>query len=80
MQENIEKLEIELSRRLYQLYLEKFNGNKSAFARASNCTEGTIRRVFKNKQSVTINLLLRMCSALNISASEILKNLSIEDD
>jgi transcriptional regulator with XRE-family HTH domain len=75
MDKELENLEKEISNRLYNIFLIKYEGNKSAFARASDCTEGTIRRVFKNKQSITINLLLRLCQALQISASDLLEGL-----
>ena len=77
MQKQLEDIEVELSHRIYKLFLKKFNGNKSAFARASNCTEGTVRRVFKNEQGITINLLLRFCCALGVEASDLVKGLKI---
>lgn len=78
MQKQLEQIEIELVQRIYKLFLLKFNGNKSEFARASQCTETTIRRVFGNKQGITINLLLRMCIALDIEVDEIMRGLSIK--
>ena len=71
MQNQIDQIEVELIQRIYKLFLKKFDGNKSEFARASQCTETTVRRVFKNEQGITINLLLRMCHALNIDANEL---------
>lgn len=78
MQKQLEQIEIELVQRIYKLFLLKFNGNKSEFARASQCTETTIRRVLGNKQGITINLLLRMCIALNVEVDEIMRGLSIK--
>ncbi|WP_445453149.1 helix-turn-helix domain-containing protein [Flavobacterium sp. 25HG05S-40] len=78
MQKQIEEIEVELIQRIYKLFLEKFNGNNSEFAKASQCSETTIRRIFSNKQGITINLLLRMCYALNTTTSEVLKGLSIK--
>lgn len=63
--------------RIYKLFLKKFDGNKSEFARASKCTETTARRVFKNEQGITINLLLRMCHALSINANELFEGLTV---
>lgn len=77
MQKQLEQIEKELTERLYKLFLAKFNGNQSAFARASNCSETTIRRVFQNKQGITINLLLRFCSALDVDVTEILKGFTL---
>lgn len=75
MQKQLEKIEAELSQRLYDRFLVKFEGNKSAFARASHCHEKTVRRVFENKQSITFNLLLRFCGALEVSLVEIVDGL-----
>jgi hypothetical protein len=44
----------------------KFDGNKSKFAKASSCSETTIRRVFRNKQRMTVDLLLQFCFSLEI--------------
>ncbi len=76
MQKQVDQIEIELIQRIYKLFLEKFNGNNSAFAEASQCSETTIRRIFSGKQGVTINLFLRMCHALNIDTREIFEGLS----
>lgn len=78
MQKQLEQIEDELTQRIYKLFLVKFNGNKSEFARASQCTETTIRRVFGNKQGITVNLLLRMCNALNVEVEEIMSGLSLK--
>ncbi|RZJ71543.1 helix-turn-helix transcriptional regulator [Flavobacterium sp.] len=78
MQPKIDELEAELSRRIYKLFLVKFNGNKSAFARASNCSEGAVRKVFQNKQSITFNLLLRFCKALEVSPSKLIEDISFD--
>ena len=73
----MEKIEIELVKRIYKLFLVKFNGNKSEFAKAANCSETTVRRVFRNEQRMTINLLLRFCLALSIEANEIFEGINI---
>ncbi|WP_310555134.1 helix-turn-helix domain-containing protein [Flavobacterium sp.] len=78
MQKQLEKIEIELAQRIYKLFIEKFDGNKSAFARASQCNETTIRRIFRNQQGITINLLLRIAFALEISVTDLLKDFKIE--
>ena len=79
MQNQVDQIEAELVQRLYKLFLVKFNGNNSEFARASKCTETTVRRVFKNEQGITINLLLRMCHALNINPNELFEGVSTKD-
>lgn len=78
MPTQIEQIEAELVQRIYKLFLVKFNGNKSEFARASKCSETTIRRVFGNKQRMTIDLTLRMCYALDIEILELFKGLSFK--
>ena len=57
---DVEILETQLVERIYKLFLKKYDGNKSSFARDSNCTETTIRRILKNQQGITVNLLIRM--------------------
>jgi plasmid maintenance system antidote protein VapI len=80
MQKQLEKIESELAQRIYKLFMEKFDGNKSAFARASECKETTIRRILRNEQGITINLLFRLANALQIPVNELLKDLSIKKE
>lgn len=79
MQNQLGQIEIEIVQRIYRLFLVKFNGNKSEFARASQCTETTIRRVLRNEQGITINLLLRLCVALEIEVSELFDGLPLKN-
>lgn len=74
---DVEILETELVERIYKLFLKKYDGNKSSFARESNCTETTIRRILKSEQGITVNLLMRIAYALDTSSSELLKDLNI---
>lgn len=80
MQKQLEKIETELAQRIYKLFMEKFDGNKSAFARASECKETTIRRIFRNEQGITVNLLFRLANALEVNATDLLKDLKIEKE
>ena len=80
MQKQLEQIESELSKRIFSLFLIKYNGNKSEFARASQCRESTVRRVLKNEQGITINLLLRMALALDTTVNELLKGLEIKKE
>lgn len=80
MQKQLEKIEIELVKRIYKLFMEKFDGNKSAFARASECKETTIRRIFRNEQGITVNLLFRLANALQMPVTDLLKDLRIEKE
>lgn len=77
MQKQMEQIEIELIKRVYKLFLSKFNGNKSEFAKAANCSETTVRRVFRNEQRMTVNLFLRFCFALGIETNEIFEGINI---
>lgn len=79
MQEQLDKIESELIERIYKLFMEKFKGNKSAFARAAECRETTIRRILRNEQGISINLLFRISHALEVEITDLLKNLSIEE-
>lgn len=78
MLEHFDKIEKELVEKIYKLVLEKFNGNNSRFANASDCSETTVRRVFANKQRMTLNLLLRFCNALEISIVELFNDVDAE--
>ncbi|MES2545510.1 MAG: helix-turn-helix transcriptional regulator [Bacteroidota bacterium] len=80
MQNHLEQIEIEIVQRIYKLFLEKFNGNKSEFARASQCSETTIRRILRNEQGITINLLLRLCNALEVEVNEIFDGLYSKEE
>ncbi|WP_296143388.1 helix-turn-helix transcriptional regulator [uncultured Flavobacterium sp.] len=71
----MDELEKILAAEIYRRFLIKYDNNKSAFARASDCRESTIRRIFKNEQSITVPLLLRICNALDVTASEILNGI-----
>ncbi|NRT15275.1 plasmid maintenance system antidote protein VapI [Flavobacterium sp. 28A] len=78
MEKKVEKIELELVDRIYKLFIAKFNGNKSAFAKASSCSETTIRRVLRYEQGITVNLLLRMATALDTNISQLFENLNIK--
>lgn len=77
---DIEILEAELVDRIYKLFLKKYDGNKSSFAKASNCTETTIRRILRNEQGITINLLIRISHALDTTPSELLKGMHLNKE
>ncbi len=71
MQNFFENKEVELVNKIYKEFLSKFDGNKSKFAAASLCSETTVRRVFRNEQRMTVDLLLRFCSALGMKVSDL---------
>lgn len=75
MQNSFEQIEAQLVTKIYKEFLVKFIGNKSKFAKASSCSETTVRRVFLNKQRMTVDLLLRFCYALEIDVVELLNDI-----
>lgn len=77
MQKHLEQIEIELVKRIYKEFLAKFDGNKSEFARVALCSETTVRRVFRNEQRMTVDLLLRFCFALELDINQIFKGISL---
>lgn len=79
MQKEIDKIEAQIIERIYKLFQEKYDGNKSAFAKSAECSETTIRRILRNKQGITINLLLRMTQALDTTVSDLMKDLKIQE-
>ena len=79
MQKHLEQIEFELVKRIYKVFLVKFNGNKSEFTRAALCSETTVRRVFRNEQRMTVDLLLRFCFALGKDINEIFEGINILD-
>jgi plasmid maintenance system antidote protein VapI len=80
MQKQLEKIELELSQRIYKLFMEKYGGNKSAFARAASCKETTIRRILRNEQGITLHLLLRIAFALDTSIHDLLKDFDLQKE
>lgn len=79
MQNELEEIEEEVTQKIYKLFLEKFDGNKSAFAKATGCSETTIRRILRRQQGITINLLLRIVNALDTNVSDLFKDFSINN-
>lgn len=77
MQKHLEQIEHELVNRIYKEFLVKFNGNKSDFARAAVCSETTVRRVFRNEQRMTVDLLLRLYFALGLDVNEFFEGINI---
>jgi hypothetical protein len=78
MQNHFEQIEIKLVNKLYKIFIEKYDGNKSKFAKASKCSETTVRRVFSSKQRMTLDLFLRFCYALEINVQQIFNDIENE--
>lgn len=70
-----------MTRRLFLHHQKKFNGNNSKLAQAAGCAESTIRNVFSKLndsdkgQDITIGMAIRLCYALDITLSELAKDL-----
>lgn len=77
-QQQLDELKAEVTRRIYERFLEKFNGNQREFARAAGCDEKAIRLLFQEKQGMTLNLLFKVSAALGVEASELLNGLTIK--
>ena len=75
MQVELDKIEEEVIKKIFKLALEKFDGNNSLFARKSNCSEASIRRIYSGKQKMTFNMLLKLCYGLEINIKELLKDI-----
>ncbi len=78
MQKQLEEIKFELVERIYKLFLKKFDGNKLQFAKACNCDEKAIRKIFNHEQGITVNLLLKICRALSITPSELLDGIELK--
>jgi transcriptional regulator with XRE-family HTH domain len=52
----------------------KFKSNVE-FANVCDVSEGTIRRVLRGEQNISIKVLKRICEALEIKMSELLKDI-----
>lgn len=77
MQKELDEIKKEVTERIYQKFLKKYNGNKSQFAKDANVNESSIRNLF-NGQGTTLNMLFKICFALEISPSELLEGLEIK--
>lgn len=75
MQSKLDKIEEEIVQKIFKLALEKFEGNNSLFARKSNCSEASIRRIYNGKQRMTLNMLLKLCDGLDIDLKELIKGI-----
>ena len=75
MLEHFDKIETDLVKYIYVLFLDKFERNKTRFANASECTETTVRIVFLHKQRMTLNLFLRFCFALETNPVDLLNKI-----
>lgn len=77
-QKQLDNIKVEVTNRIYIRFQDKFEGNKSKFARAAGVHESSIRDLLNGGQGMTLNMLFKLCSALDVSPSEILSGLEVE--
>lgn len=70
----------ELTQRIYSSFMNKFNGNNSVFAKKVGCDEKTIRLIFNENQGITVNLLLKIANALEITPSKLLEGIELKNE
>ncbi len=80
----IKRLKVEITQRLFTLHQKKFNGNNVHLAKASGCSESTIRNIFaklndKDKgQDITLGMAFRLCHALGVKLSDLVDGLDVK--
>jgi DNA-binding Xre family transcriptional regulator len=77
VQKELDILKETVTKRIYNLFMQKYKGNKLRFAKDVGCDEKTIRLIFDNNQGITLNLLFKIALALDIQPSELIKDLSL---
>jgi plasmid maintenance system antidote protein VapI len=80
MQKQLDEIKKEVVDRIRIVFLRDFDGNNRKFARAVGCDEKTIRYLFDHNQGMTLNLLLKISRAIQISPSELLKGLEFKKE
>jgi len=85
MEKEIKRLKVEVAKRLFALHQSKFGGNNVALAKATGCTESTIRNIFAKLndtdkgQDITLGMAFRLCNALDTQLSDLVAGLDIKD-
>ena len=84
VEKEIIRLKVEVTKRLFTLHQSKFGGNNVHLAKASGCTESTIRNIFaklndKDKgQDITLGMAFRLCHALDVKLSDLVEGLGVK--
>lgn len=78
MQEQLDEIKEILTARVYELFMEKYEGNKLRFAKEAGCDEKAIRLLFNHNQGMTINLFFKLAYALEVEPSELIKDLHLK--
>ncbi len=80
MQNQLEEIKKEVTKRIHSEFQKKFQGNKRQFAKKAGCDEKTIRLLLDFGQGMTLNLLFKLAFALDMNPSELLQDLSIKEE
>lgn len=78
MQEELDKIKAEITKRIHDKFLVQFEGNKRKFARAVGCDEKAVRLLFDEGSGMTLNFLFKIGKALKVDPSELLKGLHLD--
>lgn len=78
MQNQLDSIKVEVTKRVHDLFMAKFQGNKLQFAKAAGCDEKALRLLFDEGQGMTLNLLFKLAFALDTTPSELLKGLTLK--
>lgn len=77
MQTQLDNIKETLTKRIYDLFMEKHNGNKLQFAKKVGCDEKTIRLILDKNQGMTMNLFFKIAFALEVDPVDLIKDLKI---
>ena len=80
MQKQLDIIKEIVTKRIYILFMNKYNGNKSRFAKDVGCDEKTIRLIFDHNQGISLNLFFKIAFALNVEPASLLKDLKLTDE
>jgi len=78
MQQQLDKVKEEVTKRIHKLFMEKYAGNKLQFAKAAGCDEKTLRLLFEEGQGMTLNLLFKLAFALDVTPASLLDGLVLK--
>jgi len=77
VQTQLDNIKETLTKRIYDLFMEKHNGNKLQFAKKVGCDEKTIRLILDKNQGMTMNLFFKIAFALEVDPVDLIKDLKI---
>ena len=77
MQKQLDIIKQLVTKKMYTLFIEKYQGNKSNFAKDVGCDEKTIRLIFDHNQGMSMNLFFKICYALKVKPSDLLNDIEI---